>query len=60
MSKFIVLTIPKAESQYNAFPQFNNFYLEGFRQLGGEIRHLHSNLTLSAEDLNRAFLFYFG
>jgi len=60
MSKFIVLTIPKAESQYNAFPQFNKFYLEGFRQLGGEIRHLHSNLTLSAADLNRAFLFYFG
>jgi len=60
MPKFIVLTIPKAKSQYNAFPEFNNFYLEGFRQLGGEIRYLHSNLTLSAEDLNRAFLFYFG
>jgi hypothetical protein len=62
MKKFTVFTVPGSISQYNAFSQFNQYYLDTFRQLGGEIRYLNlmRDVAIDSQTLNQAFMFYFG
>lgn len=60
MKKFLILTPPRSNSQYNAFTQFNKFYLDVFKEIGGEIRYLDKEMLFDSETLNHAFMFYFG
>jgi len=60
MKNFLIITPPRSNSQYNAFAQFNKFYLDVFKQLGGEIRYLDKDMIFDSETLNHAFMFYFG
>ena len=60
MNKPLVISTAGGQSQYGAFVRFKDFYLDGFKQLGCEIRYLSPQLTLTPQELSRSFLFYFA
>jgi Glycosyl transferases group 1 len=58
--KPLVISSRGGKSQYNAFVRFQEFYLEGFKQLGYDVRYLTSYLSLNHQEILNGFVTYFA
>ena len=61
MKKFFVNTIATGKSQYNAFTQFEKFYLNAFTQLGATIcPPTNGKIVIDPSDIDQSFFLTFA